>query len=140
MFGALYYPFCFSIVGYSAKKIKSGSQVKKKLIWIASMFTCLAFKGFLEFRIFILFKISFFSLKMFFIVVAHRAKDILALQPSALKIFLNYQISHAWAPSRSENSSTTGQHYNYSTVHSMLFICYYVQDGGQCKQRQLKLR
>jgi hypothetical protein len=43
MFGAfpfISWDFCFSAVGYSAKK---------KLIWIASMFTCLALKDFLEF-------------------------------------------------------------------------------------------
>jgi hypothetical protein len=65
MFGAFYYPlypgdFCFSAVGYSAKKIKNWELgPKKKLIWIASMFTCLALKGFFEISIFSLFKISF---------------------------------------------------------------------------------
>jgi hypothetical protein len=43
----LYFPgFLFSVVGYSAKKNK---KIKiKKLIWIASLFICLALKGFLE--------------------------------------------------------------------------------------------
>jgi hypothetical protein len=41
--------FCFSAVGYRAKKIKKYELGKKKLIFIASMFTCLALKGFLEF-------------------------------------------------------------------------------------------
>ncbi len=41
--------FCFSTVGCSAKKIKNRELGQKKLIWIASMFTCLALKDFLEF-------------------------------------------------------------------------------------------
>jgi hypothetical protein len=52
--------FFFSAVGYSAKKIKNWELgPKKKLIWIASMFICLALKGFFEISIFTLFKISF---------------------------------------------------------------------------------
>jgi hypothetical protein len=40
----------------------------------------LALKGFLEFRIFTLFKISFFQFKnRFFSIVAYSAKDFLAL-------------------------------------------------------------
>ncbi len=38
--------FCFSAVGCSAKKIKNWELDPKKLIWTASMFTCLALKVF----------------------------------------------------------------------------------------------
>ncbi len=51
--------FCFRAVGYSAKKIKNLKLGKKKLIGIASMFTYLALKDFLEFCIFTLCKIRF---------------------------------------------------------------------------------
>jgi hypothetical protein len=41
--------FGFIAVGYSAKKIKNWElDPKKRLIWIASMFTFLALKGFLK--------------------------------------------------------------------------------------------
>jgi hypothetical protein len=70
MFGALYYPlffswdFCFSAVGYSAKKNKkSGARSIKRLIWIAYMFTCLALKDFWNFEFLLCLKSDFVQFK-----------------------------------------------------------------------------
>ncbi len=82
--------FCLSAVGYSAKKNKNLQLGrKKKLFQTASIFTCLALKGIFDISIFTLFKIKCCTVQkpFFSSVVAYSAKDFLALQPTALKIF-----------------------------------------------------
>jgi hypothetical protein len=56
--------FCFSGAGYSGKKIKNWELGPKiKLIWIASMFTCLALKVFWNFEFLLRLKSDFVQFK-----------------------------------------------------------------------------